>query len=166
VFYLLATVGLAVRLGTLFDCLWLLADALLISGAVYATGGVESSWYIWYLPSIGGAAFVLGQWGAFAVFVVDTAALLVALRLLGQVDALGPDVYVPVARMVFLYGASFCSCMGWVAAGEAGGYQAHARRRAAGRAVRLTCPRPARGSPTPTSRSARRTGSRVSSWPT
>lgn len=94
-------------LGATFDWLWLIADAVFITWVVIWTGGAASPWFPWYLANIGAAAFVVGQRGAFVVFLADATAYLGALAAVGDIHGLDLSLYQPLARMVFLYGASF-----------------------------------------------------------
>jgi len=106
-FYWFIKVGAAARLGPIFDPLWLLVDAALITWVVQLTGGASSPWFPWYLANIAGAAFVLGQWGGFAVFITDTLAYLGVLGAIGHLSGFNASLYEPLMRMVFMYGASF-----------------------------------------------------------
>ena len=107
VFWAAIHTGLADRLDRLYDPAWLFCDALLITWAVYYSDGTHSPWFPWYLANIAGAAFVLGQGGAFAVFLVDTALYLGLLAAMGDIRGLDLSLYEPLGRMAFLYGASF-----------------------------------------------------------
>jgi CheY-like chemotaxis protein len=94
-------------LGIWHNWLWLTLDGVLITWGVHLTGGFLSPWFPWYLATISGAAFIIGQWGAVAVTVLDTTLYAGLLVLLGEVK-LGDDYFfIAVARVVFLYGASF-----------------------------------------------------------
>ncbi len=105
--WLLVRIGAADRLGVVFEWLWLLVDAALITVAVVYTGGADSPWFPWYLANIGAAAFVLGQRAAFAVAVLDTASYTGALVAIGDVGGFDVTLYRAIAQMAFLYGASF-----------------------------------------------------------
>ena len=105
--WLLAHVRAAEMLGRAFDAAWMLVDVALITWAVHLTGGVASPWFPWYLAIIAAGAFVGGQLTAFAVATACTGAYLGVLAWRGDIQGLDLSLYEPLARMAFLYGASF-----------------------------------------------------------
>ena len=105
--YGLVIKGVAERMGRSFESLWMISDVALISWAVHITGGIDSPWFPWYLANIAGAAFVGGQFMAFVIAVADTVAYLAILTFAGHIRGFDVSLYEPLARMAFLYGASF-----------------------------------------------------------
>jgi len=86
---------------------WLICDMVLITWAIHLSGGIDSPWFPWYLANISAAAFVSGETGAFVIAVLDTACYLGLLWWRGDVSGPGPEMYRPLANMVFMYAASF-----------------------------------------------------------
>jgi signal transduction histidine kinase/DNA-binding response OmpR family regulator len=107
IFYLLIKSGLPERLGISLDPLCLVLDAFLITWGVQCTGGASSPFFIWYLANIAAASFGAGQRAAFATAVLDTVAYLALLFATGEIRGFDSTLSEPLARMVFLYAASF-----------------------------------------------------------
>ncbi len=107
VFAAMARTRIADRIQPFFDPLWMSADVLLISYAVQITGGASSPWFPWYLANIAGAAFVIGQFAAFIVAIADTIAYVIVLQRMGDITAIDIELFTALARMAFLYGASY-----------------------------------------------------------
>src|SRR5512146_525698 len=53
---------------------WILFDIAGTTFGIYVTGGWRSIWFLWYLTSIGAAAFVTGRRGAVTAAVTSAAA--------------------------------------------------------------------------------------------
>jgi len=87
--------------------LTLLGDIAFITVGVWLSGGVNSPWYLWYLAPASAAAFVMGRRAAYVTGILNSIAYLSVLLAMGQAT-IGNDVfYTAIARMVFLFGASY-----------------------------------------------------------
>jgi len=107
VFLVLIKTHIPERLGINLDPLSMLSDTFLVTWGVYYTGGGSSPFFLWYLASIAGAAFVAGRRAAFGIAVIGTAAYLGLLYATGEITGFDTTLSEPLARMVFLYAASF-----------------------------------------------------------
>jgi signal transduction histidine kinase/CheY-like chemotaxis protein len=87
--------------------LWLATDVVLVTSAVFATGGINSPWYLFYLTIGAVAAFAAGKRAAYAVCVVSALAYLGILMLTGQAVPFDAVFLRALTRMLFLFGASF-----------------------------------------------------------
>jgi signal transduction histidine kinase/CheY-like chemotaxis protein len=67
------------------DPLWFLLDGALVTWMVYATGGVESPWFPWYVASMSEAAVVGGFRWAVVMALLDSIGYMAVLMGLGQV---------------------------------------------------------------------------------
>jgi signal transduction histidine kinase/DNA-binding response OmpR family regulator len=86
--------------------IWIGTDILLISVGVYATGGIGSPWFIWYLATASSTAFAVGKKAAYLVSVVNAVAYVAVLVLMGQATFVNPALLLATVRMLFLLGAS------------------------------------------------------------
>ncbi|HKO54492.1 MAG TPA: HAMP domain-containing sensor histidine kinase, partial [Thermoanaerobaculia bacterium] len=82
-------------------------DVAFATICVYVTGGIDSPWFIWYLPCSAAAAFVSGKRAAVAVSVATCAAYLGVLMFMGQATILNGVFLTALCRMLFLVGASW-----------------------------------------------------------
>ena len=99
--------GLDRRLGVRLEPVWMGADALFVTCAVYLTGGVDSLWYVWYVSNTGAAAFVGGAPAALAVGATNAACYVGLLAWLGQAAGRPEAAGVALGRIALLYGAAF-----------------------------------------------------------
>ncbi|HVR41098.1 MAG TPA: response regulator [Thermoanaerobaculia bacterium] len=92
--------------------LWLATDVIFVTFGIFATGGINSPWFIWYVATASAAAFAVGKRAAYAVSIANTLAYLGTLFLLGQA-AWGNEVFlIAVCRMIFIFGASYFFLIG------------------------------------------------------
>jgi signal transduction histidine kinase/CheY-like chemotaxis protein len=87
--------------------LWLATDVILVTIAVFATGGISSPWYLFYLTAAAAAAFAAGKRPAFAVCIGSAIAYIAMLMITGQAAPFDNVFFTGVTRMLFLFGASF-----------------------------------------------------------
>jgi signal transduction histidine kinase/DNA-binding response OmpR family regulator len=92
---------------TVLNPLWLASDVVLVTVAVFATGGIDSPWYLFYLTTGAAAAFAAGKRAAYAVYVGSAIAYLAMLVMTGQATLFNDVLFTGVTRMLFLFGASF-----------------------------------------------------------
>src|SRR5947209_1240986 len=91
----------------ILNLLWLTSDLVLVTGAVFATGGINSPWYLFYLTIAAAAAFASGKRTAYAVCAASAIAYLGMLVVMGQAAAFASTFLHALTRMLFLFGASF-----------------------------------------------------------
>jgi signal transduction histidine kinase/DNA-binding response OmpR family regulator len=82
--------------------IWIAVDTAFVTIGVAATGGISSPFYIWYLAGASGVAFASGKRAAYFVGIVNFAAYVGVLAIMGE----GP-LLLGVTRMLLLFGASF-----------------------------------------------------------
>jgi signal transduction histidine kinase/CheY-like chemotaxis protein len=87
--------------------LWMATDVVFITLGVYATGGIGSPWFIWYIATAAAASFVGGTATVISVSTANTIAYLAILYAMGQVHFFDRNFGIAFARMFFLFGASF-----------------------------------------------------------
>ncbi|HEY2322966.1 MAG TPA: response regulator [Thermoanaerobaculia bacterium] len=87
--------------------LWLASDVILVTVAIFATGGIDSPWYLFYLTPAAAAAFAANKPTAYSVFLASTIAYLGMLMFVGQAAPFDPVFLRALTRMLFLFGASF-----------------------------------------------------------
>ncbi len=92
---------------TVLNPLWLATDVILVTSAVFATGGITSPWYLFYLTIAAAAAFASGKRAAYAVCAGSAVAYLAILLLTGQAALFDETFLRALTRMLFLFGASF-----------------------------------------------------------
>src|SRR3954471_8581110 len=85
--------------------IWIGADILLVTLGVYATGGSNSPWFIWYLATAASTAFAVGKRASYIVSVANAIAYFGVLMAMGQTS--NDVLLLAAARMLFLFGASF-----------------------------------------------------------
>jgi len=83
------------------------ADTLLVTLGVYASGGINSPWFIWYLATAASTAFAVGKRAAYIVSLANTVAYIGVLVIMGQATFFDSGMLLAFSRMLFLFGASF-----------------------------------------------------------
>ncbi|MEO6326750.1 MAG: response regulator [Thermoanaerobaculia bacterium] len=106
-FYLLARNAPAFYRRNHLDLVWLLGDVALVSWATSASGGFTSPWYIWYMSNAAAAAFLEGRRGALLISTANSLAYFGMLLARGEIHFFDENLYVALARMAFIHGASF-----------------------------------------------------------
>jgi signal transduction histidine kinase/CheY-like chemotaxis protein len=86
---------------------WIGTDIFLVTLGVYATGGIASPWFIWYLAAAASTAFVLGKTASYVVSLANAVAYVAVLLFMGQAAFVNSVLLLAVVRMLFLFGASF-----------------------------------------------------------
>jgi signal transduction histidine kinase/CheY-like chemotaxis protein len=87
--------------------IWIGADILLVTLGIYATGGSGSPWFIWYLATAAATAFAVGKRASYVVSLVNAIAYTGMLMAMGQASFGNDVLLLAIARMLFLFGASF-----------------------------------------------------------
>jgi len=87
--------------------IWIGTDVVLVTIVVYASGGVTSPWFIWYLASAASTAFVIGKKASYIVSLANAVAYIAVLVMMGQATFFNPVMLLALTRMLFLCGASF-----------------------------------------------------------
>jgi len=91
----------------LLNPMWVGCDIIFISVGVWMTGGFDSPWYLWYLAPASAAAFVIGRRAVIITGVLNSIAYVSILMWATHAPVGSPLFYTAIARMVFLFGASF-----------------------------------------------------------
>src|SRR5436190_13353551 len=91
VFYFLFRAGINRRI---LNPLWLTANVVFVTMGVYASGGVQSPWFIWYIA-------------AYLVSIGNTVAYITTLLLMGQVSFWDEPMLLALCRMLFIFGATY-----------------------------------------------------------
>ena len=86
---------------------WIGTDIFLVTVGVYATGGSASPWFIWYLATAASTAFAVGKRASYIVSLANAIAYTGVLVFMGQASFANDVLLLAVARMLFLFGASF-----------------------------------------------------------
>src|SRR5438045_1884293 len=86
--------------------LWLATDVILCSTGVFATGGIDSPWYIWYLTAAAAAAFAVSKRAAYTVSIASAFSYILLLMLMGQAAPFNEVFLLSVTRMLLLFRAS------------------------------------------------------------
>ena len=108
-FYALFRAGIDRRI---LNPLWLTFDVCWVTIGVYATGGIGSPWYIWYMAASTVAAFAIGKMAAYLVSAANTIAYIGTLLAMGQVAFWNDAMLLAICRMLFLTGASYFFLIG------------------------------------------------------
>jgi signal transduction histidine kinase/DNA-binding response OmpR family regulator len=87
--------------------IWLSFDVALVALGIYATGGIRSPWFIWYLPSAAAAAFASGKRAAHLVSLASAVSYIAVLMLMGEATLFNDVFLLAATRMLFLFGASY-----------------------------------------------------------
>src|SRR5436190_4185 len=109
VFYFLFRAGINRRI---LNPLWLTANVVFVTMGVYASGGVQSPWFIWYIASSCVAAFANGKLAAYLVSIGNTVAYITTLLLMGQVSFWDEPMLLALCRMLFIFGATYFFLIG------------------------------------------------------
>src|ERR1051325_300463 len=109
IFYVLFRKGIHRRYLNPF---WLACNILLVTLGVYASGGVQSPWFIWYIASSCVAAFAAGKLAAFLVSAGNTVAYITTLLVMKQVAFWDDAMLLALTRMLFITGASYFFLIG------------------------------------------------------
>jgi signal transduction histidine kinase/DNA-binding response OmpR family regulator len=87
--------------------IWIGTDTLLVTLGVYASGGINSPWFIWYLATAASTAFAVGKRAAYIVSLANAVAYIGVLVMMGQAAFFNAGMLLAFSRMFFLFGASF-----------------------------------------------------------
>jgi signal transduction histidine kinase/DNA-binding response OmpR family regulator len=109
IFYALFRAGINRRVLNPF---WLTVNVVLVTLGIYASGGVNSPWYIWYIASSCVAAFASGKAAAYFVSIINTVAYIGTLLLMQQVAFWDEPMLLAFTRMLFIFGASYFFLIG------------------------------------------------------
>ena len=91
---------------------WPTVDIVLCTLGVYASGGVTSPWYIWYVATASAAAFASGKKAAYLVSIGNSVAYIGTLMLMGQASFWNDAMLLAICRMLFAFGASYFFLIG------------------------------------------------------
>jgi signal transduction histidine kinase/CheY-like chemotaxis protein len=86
--------------------IWIGTDIFLVTLGVYATGGIASPWFIWYLATAASTAFAVGKRASYLVSIANAVAYIAVLVVMGQATFVNAVMLLAVVRMLFLLGAS------------------------------------------------------------
>ena len=87
--------------------LWMTANVLFVTFGVWATGGITSPWYIWYIAASTAAAIAGGRTAGYMVVVAHDILYIVMLLALGQATIFNDVFWLGVTRMLFITGVSY-----------------------------------------------------------
>jgi signal transduction histidine kinase/DNA-binding response OmpR family regulator len=104
VIYLLFKRGIDRRI---LNPLWMAVDIFVVTVGIYATGGLVSVWFIWYLTTASAAAFVGGRGTVLVVSFANSICYLGLLLWMGQIHLFDQPFFLALTRMLFLFGASY-----------------------------------------------------------
>ncbi|HVE71133.1 MAG TPA: response regulator [Thermoanaerobaculia bacterium] len=91
---------------------WMAVDIALATVGVYASGGGNGPWYIWYLACATAAAFAIGRHAAYVVSAASAVCYIGVLMLMGQATPFNDVMLLAITRMLFLFGASYFFLIG------------------------------------------------------
>jgi signal transduction histidine kinase/DNA-binding response OmpR family regulator len=109
IFYALFQAGLERRI---LNPLWMTADILLATFGVYASGGIHSPWFIWYISTATAAAFASGRRAALLVSAGNTVAYIALLVWMDEAHWMNAVLVLAMIRMLFLFCASYFFLVG------------------------------------------------------
>lgn len=92
--------------------LWITSDVAFVTMGVYATGGIDSTVFIWYAASASAAAFGAGKKAALIASAMNTVAYIAVLMSMGQATLTNGVMLTALTRMIFLFGASYFFLVG------------------------------------------------------
>jgi signal transduction histidine kinase/CheY-like chemotaxis protein len=92
--------------------IWLTVDIFYVTLGVYVTGGVGSPWFIWYVASASAAAFAISRKAAYWATLANTVGYLGVLYAMGQATFFNGAMLLAIARMLFIFGASYFFMIG------------------------------------------------------
>jgi signal transduction histidine kinase/CheY-like chemotaxis protein len=91
---------------------WMAVDVLCVTVGVFATGGINSPWFIWYTAVASAAAFASGKKAAYAVSLANAVSYIGLLMLMGQATFFNGAMLLAFTRMLFVFGASYFFLVG------------------------------------------------------
>jgi signal transduction histidine kinase/CheY-like chemotaxis protein len=103
-FYILFARGIDRRI---LNPIWMMVNVLFVTFGVWATGGITSPWYIWYVAASSVAALAGGKTAAFTVVVAHDILYVALIVAMGQATFFNDVFYLAVTRMLFITGASY-----------------------------------------------------------
>jgi signal transduction histidine kinase/CheY-like chemotaxis protein len=86
---------------------WIGIDVVLVTFSVYATGGISSPMYVWYVATSTAAAFAAGRRAAWIATASNSAAYIGMLLATNQIRFVDPLMSLALTRMLFVFGASY-----------------------------------------------------------
>jgi len=94
------------------NAVWMTMDVLLATVGVYASGGIDSPWFIWYIAASSAAAFASGRTAASIVSAANAVAYIGLLMWMGQAVPFNDAMMLAITRMLFVAGASYFFLVG------------------------------------------------------
>jgi len=91
----------------LLNPIWMVTNVLFVTFGVWATGGIASPWFIWYLATSSAAALAGGKIAGYAVVIAHDVLYLVLLVAMGQATLFNGVFLLAVTRMLFITGVSY-----------------------------------------------------------
>jgi signal transduction histidine kinase/CheY-like chemotaxis protein len=91
---------------------WMTTDIVLATFGVYASGGIHSPWFIWYISTATAAAFASGRTAAYLVSAGNTAAYIAVLLWMGDATWMDGAMVLALTRMIFIAAASYFFLVG------------------------------------------------------
>jgi signal transduction histidine kinase/DNA-binding response OmpR family regulator len=92
--------------------LWISSDIFFVTMGVYASGGIASIVYVWYAATASSAAFAAGKKAAFYASAMNVVAYVGVLLYMGQATLTNGVMFAALARMIFVFGASYFFLIG------------------------------------------------------
>jgi signal transduction histidine kinase/CheY-like chemotaxis protein len=92
--------------------LWIASDIVFVTLGVYASGGNNSTVFVWYAATASAAAFAAGKRAAFYASAMNTVAYIGLLMFMGQATLINGVLFAAFTRMLFLFGASYFFLVG------------------------------------------------------
>ena len=91
---------------------WMAVDIAVVTIGIYASGGADTPWYIWYMACSTAAAFASGRTAAVVVSAINAVCYIGVLMLMGQAVPFNDVMLLAITRMLFLSGASYFFLIG------------------------------------------------------
>ncbi len=91
----------------LLNPVWIASDIVLLTLAIYLTGGISSPCFIWYCATASAAAFASGRMAAWVASAANFVAYLGVLFWMKQIAFFDPAFGLALTRMLFVFGASY-----------------------------------------------------------
>ncbi len=91
---------------------WMVSNVIFNTVGIYASGGIDSPWYIWYIANASAAAFAHTKQAAYLVSAGNTIAYLGLLLWMGQIHFFDQPFALAFCRMLFIFGASYFFLVG------------------------------------------------------
>jgi signal transduction histidine kinase/DNA-binding response OmpR family regulator len=92
--------------------IWITANVGFVTAGIYASGGINSPWYIWYVATMTVAAFASGKLAAYFAGALNTVSYIGVLWWMGQVAFWNDAMVLALCRSLFLFGASYFFLIG------------------------------------------------------